>query len=219
MLYFKRKILLACPIYWKLGERCRDISMSNKIFSIMPKALSVVVVVLVASFGIVQAVTYVGPTAIPPLGNLPQVIWNSESSGVTQTSASIKIDGDISAGGCMGRTFVGFTPTAYNGNRGGYFVADGYCNAAFAGSRVCLANEIMESLRCGSAAILSVANDSWGWVNAGPPGYVAYSNDCSGWTNASATAYWGRIWIFNSTNGGRGSLTVCSNAVKFACCK
>lgn len=45
-------------------------------------------------FNIVSAAVWQGPPAgLPPANNRPFVIWNSEDSGLQQTSASINIDG------------------------------------------------------------------------------------------------------------------------------
>jgi len=47
----------------------------------------------------VRAATYQPPSEDPPGGNVPITIWNFESSGTKQVSASIDIDGDITLGG------------------------------------------------------------------------------------------------------------------------
>lgn len=47
----------------------------------------------------VSAATYSPPTALPPGGNIPAIIWNRTGASGTQTNASIDIDGGVSAGG------------------------------------------------------------------------------------------------------------------------
>ncbi len=47
----------------------------------------------------VNAATYTPPTALPPGGNIPAIIWNRATSSGTQVNASIDIDGGVSSGG------------------------------------------------------------------------------------------------------------------------
>lgn len=47
---------------------------------------------------VTNAADWQGPSGIPPAGNMPVTVWNSESNLAKQTDASIDIDGTISAG-------------------------------------------------------------------------------------------------------------------------
>lgn len=228
-------------------------------------------------FNVVSAAVWQGPPAgIPPANNRPFVIWNSEDSGIQQTSASLNIDGmavlgnatavlapaenliygnvaaaqpgnllllqansvnmarvsgsgdasfagDVKSDGCFGGTFVGMTTATSTGNAGGYYAANTVCSDQYAGSHVCRAGEILESISCAvngdpikNAAFTGLS----GWVVGGPPGYNASTNDCIGWTSAvNAATIKGRIWTFNAASGGTGWLSFCDAARPFACCK
>ncbi len=125
------------------------------------------------------------------------------------------------AGGACAATrqFVGVTAATYDGNRGGYKAADALCGAFDSGSTVCTAEEILNSYKCstGSDAIASATGSAW--INQGPPGFTAYSNDCDGWTS-NAAGYYGRLWTFEWTTGGKATVRECNiSPLQFACCK
>ena len=125
----------------------------------------------------------------------------------------------------MGAVFVDTTASTYDGLRGGYAGVRNICTGtgsagqALAGSHVCSAEEILESIKCGSpsAPISPIYTASgFAWVNNGPPAYLAQANDCQGWIN-NTDAY-GAMWEFGD-NGGKGVLTGCNTLRAFACCK
>ncbi len=133
--------------------------------------------------------------------------------------------GKMKSTGCFGSVFVGLTPVNYHGTLGAvtsYYAADNRCNTAFAGSHVCRVEEVLESIRCSVAGDpIRTNGGAFAWINGGTPGDPAKNaNDCIGWTDNSAAAF-GRVWVFNNTTGGNGTLTSCnvSGGLKFACCK
>jgi hypothetical protein len=169
-------------------------------------------VVVAASVRIVEA-QFVTPTCLPsnPTCN-PQVIQNVLPASTAQ-AASINVTGTIRTNGCFGATYSGITGSSYNGQRAGYKDVDTLCNAAFAGTHVCSVEEILESIQC-NVALPSGQN---GWVNGGPPGFTADSNDCKGWT--TTVGAYGRVWQFNATTGGSGTMSPCASALPYVCCK
>ncbi|MEY4723710.1 MAG: hypothetical protein RLZZ324_1223, partial [Candidatus Parcubacteria bacterium] len=120
-------------------------------------------------------------------------------------------------GSCSNRQYVGMTAATYDGSRGGYVNVDALCNTFSAGSKACSAEEVMNSYKCGGAAIGAASGSAW--VNAGPPGFTALGNDCDGWTTNAASGAYGRYWTFVAATGGKGALINCNNALKYACCK
>lgn len=173
----------------------------------------VAAIAIATGFRLVGA-QFVSPTTAPPTGS-PTVIYSIAPAATAQT-ANINISGAVKAAGCVGATYVAFSAVVPNGDRGatGYRGADALCNAASAGSHVCRVEEVLESIRCG----VTLPGAS-GWINGGPPGYTAEAKDCNGWKSSQATDY-GRVWTFNNTSGGAGSMTSCSTGVlPYACCK
>lgn len=141
----------------------------------------------------------------------------------------VDVAGNVTAAGtmksvsCFGKTFAGITASVWPGNVGSYYAADNRCNTDFPGSHVCRVEELVESIQCSIAGDPIRTNEgNVAWVNGGPPGDPAINaNDCIGWTSNAANAY-GRVWIFNNTTGGRGTLTGCNvggGGLKFACCR
>ena len=53
-----------------------------------------VIVISSALIGSVDAATYVGPSAVPPGGNVPTTIWNRGTSLAQQVNAAVDIDGN-----------------------------------------------------------------------------------------------------------------------------
>lgn len=138
-------------------------------------------------------------------------------------AGNVTASGKMKSASCFGKTFVGITVSVWPGNVGSYYAADNRCNADFPGSHVCRVEELIESIQCSVAGDpVRVNEGNVAWVNGGPPGDSAVNaNDCIGWTSNGASSY-GRVWIFNNTTGGRGTLTGCNvggGGLKFACCR
>jgi hypothetical protein len=120
-------------------------------------------------------------------------------------------------------TFVGTTAvTSYTGQLTsgadtGYEAANALCNAEFAGSHLCMTDEILTTIQTEDIATL-FAGVADAWIAEGPPGFTANSNDCAGWTSASS-AYLGPWWEFDATGGGIGYLTNCATTKPLACCR
>lgn len=119
-------------------------------------------------------------------------------------------------------TFVGTTSvTSYTGELTsgadtGYEAANALCAAEFAGSHLCMTDEILTTIQTEDISTLfSGVADAW--IAEGPPGFTANSNDCAGWTSASS-AYLGPWWEFDATGGGIGYLTNCATTKPLACC-
>ncbi|HTM67767.1 MAG TPA: hypothetical protein VL426_00570 [Candidatus Binatia bacterium] len=137
--------------------------------------------------------------------------------------------GDVKGAGCFGKSLIGLTASSFQpGAILSYIGADNKCNdiangASFLGSHVCKVDEILESIQCGQAGdpIRTLGGNN-AWINGGPPGInTANANDCIGWTSAAPTSF-GRVWVFDNTTGGFGTLTGCnigSPGLKIACCK
>jgi hypothetical protein len=172
-----------------------------------------VLAVTIVTGGLAAYAQFASPTCVPP-GCSPAVIQNILPTATAQT-ASINVTGTVRTDGCFGSTFAGFSavvPSTALAN--GYKSADALCNTAVSGSHVCSVDEVLKSIKCG--VTLPTGH---GWINGGPPGYVAWSNDCDGWRSNSG-AYYGRVWDFNNTSGGSGSMTTCNTSVlPIACCK
>lgn len=173
--------------------------------------------VSLATLGLVQSAEaqFASPACVPPTCS-PVVIQNT-AAGATPQTASINVSGTIKASGCNGATFVGVTSNVANvALANGYVSANILCNTAFSGSHVCRVEEVLESTRC---TVGTLPSGTSAWVNGGPPGFTANAADCAGWTSNNAS-YYGRVWQFNSSNGGSGSMTTCSAGVlPYACCK
>lgn len=134
---------------------------------------------------------------------------------------------NITAEGCFGPVFAGSTTGAFDGDvddaaggEDGYRFANSKCETQYgAGAHVCSSAEVMESIRCEAAAVLSGADEGVDtWMQDGPPGFTAPANDCAGWTD-DAGSQLGRKWKWAAASGGEGRLTTCNQALKFACCK
>jgi hypothetical protein len=153
----------------------------------------------------------------------PDVGWIDRFS--VTASGDVWAKENIKADGCFGPSFVGNTVATYRPvDVSGYYGVNNICNGEFAGSHVCTAQEMLESIKCSDAdsPIRAVADDKQAWINAGPPGFTANANDCLGWTavtpSEQQTSY-GRFWIFNVASGGRGTSASCNATAKsFACC-
>jgi len=138
--------------------------------------------------------------------------------GTTNPSAKLDVNGDIYLSGnlaneCSLSTYVGKTSTGFDGNQGGYAGADSKCNAAFSGSHVCSADEIIRGNRCGPPYPSSnLWHNSYNSAKGADliDGAALTTNDCLGWTSSSATNGGNIIW---------GGNYKCSRAVDFACCK
>lgn len=156
---------------------------------------------------IIGAVSYAQPEANPPGGN------------VEANFSSVQLPAGPKLTSSFGR-YVGKTPASYDGNAGGYAAANALCDAAFDGSHLCSAREIINSYEYDtSGPITSATGDAW--INNGPPAYIEdLSNDCNGWkSNDSNPAYstYGSTWKLDGTQ--RLSLiSFCSRTLPFACC-
>ncbi|MFA6603314.1 MAG: hypothetical protein WCT10_00560 [Patescibacteria group bacterium] len=154
------------------------------------------------------------------------LLLQTSDAGVWTDRASLDRDGNLSVSGCFGPVFRGVTTLKFNGNlndtAGGYFTANTLCVPQFgAGAHVCATAEILNSIKCAGAGskIKDVAiNGQEAWIQDGPPGYTAPANDCQGWQSKLAN-HLGRMWRFQSSNGGQGFLTTCNQDVVFACCR
>lgn len=111
-------------------------------------------------------------------------------------------------------SYVGVTPSAYDGNQSGYKSADLICrNTVLANSHVCSVEEIFNSIRL-NVSIPAVN----AWINNGAPGSNSNTgNDCIGWTSNQPTDI-AVFWRFNAS-GGSALLTACNQSLVFACCK
>jgi hypothetical protein len=147
-----------------------------------------------------------------------------------------RVAGDLKAGGCFGKTFVGFTVSGgpgsdgrYFPNVGSYYAANQKCADDYPGAHVCRSEEILESISCSApgdpirdsavmATNLAPGFDA-AWIQGGPPGYAAMANDCIGWTSVQASAY-ARVWFFDVVTGGYGTQTSCNSVepLQMACC-
>lgn len=119
--------------------------------------------------------------------------------------------------------FVGVTSTQYtgiisNGTNTGYIAANDICDAEFAGSHMCQAGEVINSLADGPAfAKFALPNNVAGWTSEGAPGFTSNSNDCGGWRSESSD-FLGAWWEFEEVEGGQGYLTACTSTLPIACC-
>ncbi len=113
-------------------------------------------------------------------------------------------------------SFVTSTPVAYNGSRGGYSSANALCSALVAGSHVCTAEEILQTINSGATA--NIPTSTTLWINNGPPGYTVNANDCIGWTDAGSTSF-APVWVKLASGDGFGALDRCNSTRRYACCK
>ena len=179
-----------------------------KIGRLTLSVLAVLVAAVIVAGGLAYA-QFASPTCVPP-GCSPAVIQN------IAPTANINITGTVRTDGCFGPTYAGFSAVVPNvALANGYKSANALCNTAISGSHVCTVDEVLKSIKCG----VTLPASGSGWINGGPPGYTAWSNDCNGWRSNSG-AYYGRVWDFNNTSGGSGSMTTCNTPVlPIACCK
>lgn len=141
-------------------------------------------------------------------------------------SGNVTAAGRVKASGCFGKTLVGLTAANFHGGLGAvtsYYAADNKCTIDFPGSHVCRVEEILESISCSVAGDpIRTNGGNYAWINGGTPGDPGKNaNDCIGWTDTAPSSY-GRLWIFDNTNGGHGTLTSCNSppaGAKFACCR
>jgi hypothetical protein len=145
------------------------------------------------------------------------------NTGVYTDRLTVTRDGNLKASGCFGKTFVGLTASVWPGNIGSYYAADNKCGIDYPGSHVCKVDEMLESIQCSVAGDpIRTTGGSVAWINGGPPGDPSRNaNDCIGWTSNASTSY-GRVWVFDNTTGGRGTLTGCNvggGGLKYACCR
>jgi len=119
--------------------------------------------------------------------------------------------------------FATVTSSTYNGNNNGhpgYAYAHDRCKDQLAGSHVCTAEEILNTIRDGKT-MPSVDV----WIFNGPPGYTAMANDCDGRRSVVGSgtyAAYGSYWQMSDTSylpHGRGLLYTCDKYLRFACCK
>lgn len=114
--------------------------------------------------------------------------------------------------------FVGKTPSTYNGDRGGYDIANTLCSSSFSGSHICTPMEMINTYNNNPTAISSITDPLW--LNSGAPAYyLSVSNDCLGWTTTTSlygSPVYGSVW---DTDKKYGMMTFCSTNLSFACCK
>ena len=125
--------------------------------------------------------------------------------------------GAVGGGGGGIGTYVGATSSTYSGNNNnnnGYAYAHARCVAAFSGSHVCAAYEILNTIASGGTL---PAQDVW--IFTGPPGYTALANDCNARTLGTSAAY-GAYWQKPGAGypEGRGLLMRCDYVLRLACC-
>ena len=116
--------------------------------------------------------------------------------------------------------YVGQTAGSWDGNRGGYEPANALCaggGGALENSHICSPMEMGNTYNHDPTALAGLSESLW--VNNGAPAYFgSISNDCQGWTTNTTlfgNSVFGSVWSKN----GYGSITTCSNARAFACCK
>jgi len=149
----------------------------------------------------------------------------------TNYTASLAVEGDIKGNRiCIGEdckatwtdivsegssSFVGLTAASYNGDQGGYIIANNICASEYTDSHICTIQEILYTVNSGGDG--AIATSTKAWISAGPPGYTANANDCQGW-NSTASGDYGKVWVKLGTNNSFGSLYECGDAVPFMCC-
>jgi len=133
---------------------------------------------------------------------------------------------DPSSGWSSAGYFATVTTATYSGNNNnnpGYAFAHARCNDQLAGTHVCSAEEILNTIRENDPNKPMPTVDVW--IFNGPPGYTAMANDCDGRRSnigsGTNTAY-GSYWQMSDSvylPHGRGLLYTCEKSLKFACCK
>ncbi|HKK54351.1 MAG TPA: hypothetical protein VJ926_02440 [Patescibacteria group bacterium] len=121
----------------------------------------------------------------------------------------------VSTAGGSSATFVGLTPSTYNGNQGGYESANTLCSNEYADSHVCSTQEIYNTINLGLISSFPAGPVTF-WLNSGPPGYKANVNDCTGWKSSSA-GFYGAVWVISGTTFSSG-IDECFETRAFACC-
>lgn len=114
--------------------------------------------------------------------------------------------------------FATVTSSTYSGNNNGhpgYTYAHDRCNDQLAGSHVCSAEEILNTIR-DNKPLPSVDV----WIFNGPPGYTAAANDCEARSTNLGSSKYGAYWQASTTDNlkGRGLLAYCNSSLKLACC-
>ena len=142
---------------------------------------------------------------------------NVEIVGDLNVGGNLHVSGSIKATGCFGRTYVGKSFVESNGNAGGYLGANALCDATYAGSRVCTAHEILESIGCATAGSPILTGASAMWIVHLMPGLPTFTNDCGGWITSSDD-HFGVAYVSNNVGGGAG-FAYCDSSLPFACCQ
>lgn len=125
-----------------------------------------------------------------------------------------------------GGSYAGKTPTSYTGDLGGILGANAKCQAAFAGSHMCSANEIAKVgsapiaagwSRCEDIASISVGMTCDGFTTGASVGSFGTA-DCGGWTYSTAggSPNW---YDGGAFNGSSFTFSACSTSQPIHCCK
>ena len=166
-------------------------------------------------------------------GDLFRVTQTGDVTAVTSSATKMRSDQycDASGNNCFNPSsgsgsvsyFATVTSATYNGSNNGtpgYAYAHGRCQAQLAGSHVCSAEEMLNTIRDNQPMPTVDV-----WILNGPPGYTAMANDCDGrrsavgsGTNVAYSAGW-QMSDSNYLPHGRGLLYTCEKSMKFACCK
>lgn len=119
-----------------------------------------------------------------------------------------------------GGMYLGVTAlTNFTGSISGYTGGDAACRVDYPGSHVCRTDEILASISSKDISTLFTYTDLAGaWILEGAPGYTAPANDCNGLKDGTSD-YLGAFWQFDSSTGGAGQLSICSQTKPLACCK
>jgi len=162
------------------------------------------------------------------LVDLFRVNQSGDVTAVTSSATRMRSDNYCDADGnnCFDPSSVGSsigyfatvtsgTYTGNNNNNSGYDYAHGRCNAQLAGSHVCTAEEILNTIRDNKT--LPSVNV---WIFNGPPGYTAAANDCEARSTNSESDKYGAYWEAPTTDRpkGRGLLVHCDASLNLACC-
>jgi len=162
------------------------------------------------------------------LVDLFRVNQSGDVTAVTSSATRMRSDNYCDADGnnCFDPSSVGssigyfatVTSGTYTGNNNGhpgYDYAHGRCNAQLAGSHVCTAEEILNTIRDNKT--LPSVNV---WIFNGPPGYTAAANDCEARSTNSESDKYGAYWEAPTTDRpkGRGLLVHCDASLNLACC-
>ena len=130
---------------------------------------------------------------------------------------------DPSSGWSSAGYFATVTTATYSGNNNnnpGYAYAHARCNDQLAGTHVCSAEEILNTIR-ENKPMPSVNV----WIFNGPPGFEAVANDCAARSTNLAAAggknQYGSYWQApaSETPLGKGLLMQCNVVLSLACCR